>query len=105
MASGWLELPTLLRKWLVSEAGSQRIQNEESRKESPGSFDSELFQEQVRPGHTVLMGKFRIGNEVIQVTHSQWEGDSYLLSLQQRKQILRMTVLERIKKSPTAGSA
>ncbi|MBI2083858.1 MAG: hypothetical protein HYT76_09890 [Deltaproteobacteria bacterium] len=105
MATGWLELPILLRKWLASQIAPEEIQTRKSERDVASHFNSEFFEERVRPGHSILLGKFQIGNEIIQVTHSQWEGDSYLMSLQQRKEILRMTVLERIKKAPTVGSA
>ena len=63
----------------------------------PHPFDEE-FEIDSRPGQSILFGKFRVNGQIIQVSHSQWEEDSYQLSVTQRKEILRKTLVERLKK-------
>lgn len=61
--------------------------------------EEEKFELDLRPGHTILMGRFQVHGQVILTSHSQWDEDSYQLSLQQRKEILRKTIEERLKKA------
>ncbi len=92
----WNDLPGLLKGLFKSEPSRQLPKKGVRQQRLP--IVEEKYEMEHRPGHSVLMGRFQVGNNMIQISHSQWEGDSYPMSLPQRKQILRMTVLERIRK-------
>lgn len=59
----------------------------------------EDFEIENRPGQSILLGTFLVRGQIIQVSHSQWEEDSYQLNLKDRKEILRRTIMERLRKA------
>lgn len=74
------------------------LRHPERQKRRPPASKREDFHLDDRLGRSILFGKFQIGDRWIWVSHSQWDGDSYPLDLQQRKEILRRTVQERLRK-------
>jgi len=63
-----------------------------------GIAEREEFQLLPQSGGSVLIGRFQVGDRMILLSHQQWEGDSDLLSERQREEILRRTLVERLRK-------
>ena len=87
---------------LLSKKKSKQYPGKIQRPEKFWNQEQEKFELDLRPGHTILMGQFQVRGQVILTSHSQWDEDSYQLSLQQRKEILRKTIEERLKKAGLA---
>ena len=87
------ELSSLIRSLLRSR-DAEPVSRTPERK----TWAGEDFHLDYQSGGTVLSGKFQVGGRFIWVSHRQWEGDSYPLNLQQRKEILRRTIQERLRK-------
>ncbi|MBI2068272.1 MAG: hypothetical protein HYW02_07500 [Deltaproteobacteria bacterium] len=62
------------------------------------SIAAESFEMDQRTDHSILVGRFIIRGQVMLVSHSQWEGDSHPLTVTQRREILRRTIQERLRK-------
>lgn len=59
---------------------------------------SEQFQLDFYSGGSILLGQFSVGGRFFLVSHRQGDEDTFPLSLKERKQILRKTLEERLKR-------
>ena len=94
MAGSWREFTSLIRSLV------RPYQKTKTRRRVQQKIDCkrEDFHLDPLPGGSTLFGRFLIGDRFVLVYHRQWEGDSHPMTLQQRKEILRRTLAERLKK-------
>lgn len=95
MKARWRDLLDLIRSLLVDP--QKREDRVKARPSGPRA--EEAFHLDLEPGGSVLFGKFQVGDRMILVSHRQWDGDSHPLNLSQRKEILRKTLVERLRRA------
>ena len=91
--TNWRELTSRIRLLIGPRKAETPRRSAVVRRWSGEEFRLDLYQ-----GGSVLMGRFWIGDRFMLVTHRQGDEDTFPLPLKERKEILRRTIQERIKK-------
>ncbi len=91
--TNWRELTSRIRMLMVPRKAETPRRTAVVRRWSGEEFRLDLYQ-----GGSVLKGRFWIGDRFMLVTHRQGDEDTFPLPLKERKEILRRTIQERLKK-------